>query len=135
MHLKLKLTLIHCYEGNLRAFITLIVWYHSAWEIRMTKAMVWIRGHGRPHRRRGRCGGRHGRRWKRGGNIGVKLLVPVAGAAVAEGPDAVPALCDVEGAPGAGVRHGDVSEAVLTAAALQLLLIIILWRQKTTTQF
>lgn len=66
--------------------------------------------------------------------MGVKFLVPVAGAAVAEGPDTVPALCDVEGASGAGVWHGDVSEAVLTAAALQLLLIIILCRQKKTKQ-
>lgn len=62
-------------------------------------------------------------------------MIPVGGAAVAEGPDALPALRDVEGAPCAGVWHWDVSEAVLAAAALQLLLIIILWKQKTTQDF
>lgn len=80
----------------------------------------WAGGH------RGTCG--YGRRG--GGNLGVKLLVPVGGAAVSEGPDALPALRDVEGAPGAGVRHGDLPEAVLTAATLELLLVMTLCRRK-----
>lgn len=101
------------------------MWYYLDWESLM-EAIVWISGHGWL---RGRRGGR-GHGGKCGGNFGVKFLVPVGGAAVAEGPDALPALCDVEGAPGAGVRHWDVSEAILAAAALQLLLIIILWKQK-----
>lgn len=135
MHLKLKLILVHCYQRNVRALITPIDWmlFYSNWGIRLTEAFIWILGHGRHWGHQDSCGGRRGRRWKRGGNLGVKFLAPVGGAAVAEGPDAVPALCDVEGASGAGVRHWDVSEAVLTAAALQLLLKIILWRQKKHT--
>ena len=37
-----------------------------------------------------------------------------------------PALGDVEGAAGAGVGHGDLPEAVLTATMLQLLLVVTL---------
>lgn len=70
-----------------------------------------------------------GRGRRGGGNLGVKHLAPVSGAAVAEGPDALPALRDVEGASGAGVRHEDLPEAVLTAATLELLLVMTLWRQ------
>lgn len=75
-------------------------------------------------------GGSCGRGWRGGGNLGVKRLVPVSGAAVAEGQDALPALCDVEGASRTGVRHGDLPEAILTAATLQLLLVMTLWKQK-----
>lgn len=96
----------------------------------MTEAVVGISGHGWLWSHRGGHGLR-GHWGKCGGNFGVKFLVSVGGAAVAEGPDALPSLCDVEGAPGAGVRHRDVSEAILTAAALQLLLIIIIWKQKS----
>lgn len=78
---------------------------------------------------RGGHGGSRRRRWRGGGNVGVKLLVPVHGAAVAESPDALPALGDVEGAPCTGVRHGDIPEAIPTAAALQLLLVVTLWSE------
>lgn len=90
----------------------------------------WVWGHWGA-----RCHGLRGHRGKCGGNLSVKFLIPVGGAAVAEGPDALPALCDVEGAPCAGVWHWDISEAILAATALQLLLIIILWKQKTAHYF
>lgn len=75
-------------------------------------------------------GGRCGPGGHRGGNLGVKLLVPEGGAAVAEGPHALPALGDVEGAPGAGVAHGDLPQAVPAAAPLQLLPVMVLCRRK-----
>lgn len=76
--------------------------------------------------KRGPGGGNCGRGWWGGGNFSVKHLVPVSGAAVAESLDALPALSDVEGAPRAGVRHGDLPEAVPAAAILQLLLVVTL---------
>lgn len=79
---------------------------------------------------RGGGGGSCGYRWWGGGNLGVKYLVPVSGAAVAEGPHALPALCDVEGASCTGVRHENLPEAVPTAATFQLLFVMTLWRQK-----
>lgn len=69
-----------------------------------------------------------------GGNLSFKLLVPVDDAAVAEGPDALLALGDVEGAPGTRVGHWNLSKAILTAATLELLLEMILWRQKRRKQ-
>lgn len=109
------------------------MWEMWRWEIGLTEAVAWVSGNGRLRGRRGTGGdGLRGHWRQRGGNFCVELLVPVGGAAVAEGPDALPALRDVEGASGAGVGHGDVPEAVLTAAALQLLLVMILWRQKNT---
>lgn len=94
---------------------------------RLSKATEWNNAHRPTGGRWGTCG--YG--WWGGGNLGVKLLVPVAGAAVAEGPHALPALCDVEGASRTGVRHGDLPEAVLAAATLELLLVMTLWRRKT----
>lgn len=102
--------------------------------IHWTIGKDWKSGHGRS---RGHWGtGGYGRcsQWWGGGNLSAKLLVPVEGAAVAEGPDALPALCDVEGAPGTRVRHWNLSEAVLTAATLELLLVMILWRQNRGKQ-
>ena len=76
---------------------------------------------------RGSGGRSCGRGWYGGGNLGVKLLVPVGGTAVAERPDALRTLGDVEGAPRAGVWHGDLPEAVFAAAIQQLLLVVTLW--------
>lgn len=80
----------------------------------------WRRGGG------GGRGGGHG--WRGGGEQGVVHLAPVIGAAVTESQDALRALGDVEGASGAGVRHGDVPQAVFTAAPLQLLIEVTLCR-------
>lgn len=61
-----------------------------------------------------------------GGHLCVKLLAPVCGAAVAEGTDTLPGLCDVEGAAGAGIWHRDIAQAILAAAPQQLLLVMTL---------
>lgn len=98
--------------------------------IHPTRAMDCKSRPGQRHGHWGTCGrGCCGRR-----NLCIKLLVPVGGAAVAEGPDALPAFGDVEGASHTGVRHGDLPEAVLTAATLELLLVMTLWSQKKGNQ-
>jgi hypothetical protein len=45
---------------------------------------------------------------------------------VPEGLDTFPSLSDVEGASGAGVRHGDLSQAILTTLTQQLLSVVVL---------
>lgn len=104
---------------------------HSRSYLHHTRAI----GPGQRYGHWGTCGrGWCGRRWCGRRNVCVKLLVPVGGAAVAEGPDALPAFGDVEGASHTGVRHGDLPEAVLTAATLELLLVMTLWNQKKGNQ-
>ena len=63
-----------------------------------------------------------------GGHVGVDGLISVLAAAVSEGADALDALGDVERAPRARVPHGDVSEAVHTAATQKLVLVLALER-------
>lgn len=49
---------------------------------------------------------------------------------VPEGLDAFPSLSDVEGASGAGVRHGDLSQAILTTLTQQLISVVVLCRER-----
>lgn len=79
-------------------------------------------------------GGRGARGGGGGGHLRVELLAPVCGAAVAEGADTLPGLGDVEGAAGAGVRHGDVAQTVLAAAPQQLLLVVALCSHREGAQ-